>query len=60
MNKFIKYYFWRENHKGIWQPEGSLHGYNSAEECKKDNSFSIIHCEENGYCWTILEAKSLI
>lgn len=52
----IKYYFWRQNYSGDWQPEGNLHGYNSEQECLTWNRISINLCQQEKLAWTILEA----
>ena len=59
MNNMIKYYFWYENYKHEWVQLGKMNGYNTAKECKNDNTFSIQVAELEGLCWKILEAKPM-
>jgi hypothetical protein len=59
MSMPIRYYYWRTNHKNQWQPEGNLHGYLTAEDCKEDNKISINLTIKHGYIWTILEATPI-
>ncbi len=37
----VRYYYWEQDSNNSWRPLGSLYGYPSLKELKKENKFNM-------------------